>query len=171
MNAVDLAELNAAGDARFVALLAHIFEDSPWIPRAVAAQRPFASVEVLHRAMCDAVEAAPREAQIALIAAHPDLVGAAARDGRLGDASRAEQASAGLDRLDDGEIATFTSLNAAYRERFGFPFVICVREHRKAAILAGLRARTHNDRDVEIATALAEIAKIARLRLRDAVHG
>jgi 2-oxo-4-hydroxy-4-carboxy-5-ureidoimidazoline decarboxylase len=92
-----------------------------------------------------------------------------AREGRLTAASTAEQAGAGLDRLSADEMARFDADNAAYRERFGFPFVICARENTKATILAALAARSANDRNVEVATALGEIAKIAKLRLEDAV--
>ncbi len=107
---------------------------------------------------------------MALIAAHPDLVGRAARNGTLTPSSREEQAAAGLDRLGPAEIATFDELNAAYRERFGFPFVICVRENRKEAIVRGLRERVRNAREAEIGTAIGEIEKIARLRLLDLVR-
>jgi OHCU decarboxylase len=170
MPSVTIADLNAADSARFVAVLGHIFEDSPWVAAAAAARRPFASVDALHRAMCMAVAEAPLEQRIALIAAHPDLVGAAALAGTLTPSSRAEQASAGLDRLEPEEIAMFAELNAAYRARFDFPFVICVRENKKAAIIAGLQRRVQNERPAEIATALGEIAKIARLRLADLVR-
>jgi OHCU decarboxylase len=115
------------------------------------------------------MRAAPRERQVALIQAHPDLVGRAALTGTLGKASRAEQASAGLDRLAPDEVATFQRLNAEYQARFGFPFVICARENSKATILAGLAARLPHTSDAEIATALDEIAKICALRLRDTV--
>jgi OHCU decarboxylase len=119
--------------------------------------------------MCAVVAAAPLEERLALIGAHPDLVGRAALAGTLTPASAGEQAAAGLDRLDPEEIAMFAQLNAAYTQRFGFPFIVCVRENKKDAIIAGLRARVGNDRATEIATALGEIAKIARLRLLDAV--
>jgi len=164
-----IAELNAADEATFVERLGDIFEDSPWIAAAAWARRPFADRDALHRAMTAIVDEAPRERQVALIAAHPDLVGEAAREGRLSAASRDEQASAGLDRLEPSEIEEFAVLNAAYRERFRFPFVICVRENRKAAIVAGMRARLNNERDAEIAAALREIGAIARLRLAAAV--
>jgi len=133
-------------------------------------QRPFADLAALHAAMCAVVAAAPRDEQLALIRAHPDVAGRAAQTGSLTPQSASEQAAAGLDRLDREDAAMFTRLNAAYTARFGFPFVICVREHRKAAIVAGLNARIGNDRATEIATALGEIAKIARLRLTDAVR-
>jgi OHCU decarboxylase len=164
-----LDALNAADEAAFVAALGGIFEHSPWVAARAFAARPFASIEALHAAMCGAVDSAAPGEQLALIGAHPDLVGRAALAGTLTPASANEQSSAGLDRLDASDIAEFTSLNAAYRERFGFPFVICVRENKKAAILAGMRERIHHSREGEIATALGEIAKIARLRIVDAV--
>jgi OHCU decarboxylase len=166
---VNLDALNAADEATFVAALGSVFEDSAWVAARVWPARPFASVETLHRQMCGIVDVASPAEQLALIRAHPDLVGRAARLGTLSAASTNEQAAAGLDRLDREEVAMFDRLNAAYRERFGFPFVICVRENKKAAIVAGLRSRVENDRATEVTTALAEIAKIARLRLADLV--
>jgi OHCU decarboxylase len=164
-----LGDLNAADESSFVAALGGIFEHSPWIAARAWRRRPFADAGALYGAMCAVLESASHAEKIALIAAHPDLVGQAALAGTLTAASQAEQAAAGLDRLSDEEIAMFTALNAAYRDRFGFPFVICVRENRKAAIVEGLRTRVRNDRATEIAIALDEIAKIARLRLADAV--
>ena len=120
--------------------------------------------------MVAVVAAAPPDAQVALIAAHPDLAGRVAREGRLTAASRSEQTAAGLDTLTPAEVARFDADNAAYRARFGFPFVICAREHDKASILAALARRRDNARSDEIATALGEIAKIARLRLEEVVH-
>ena len=120
--------------------------------------------------MCAVVAGAPFDDQLALIRAHPDLVGRAALLGTLSPASAEEQASAGLDRLDPEEAAMFARLNAAYTTRFGFPFVICVRENKKDAIVAGLKSRARNDRVTEIAAALDEIAQIARLRLAAAVR-
>ncbi len=153
-----------------MAAIGFAFEDSPWIARAAAVRRPFASMEALHAAMVAIVAAAPSPAQVALIAAHPDLAGRVAREGRLTAASRAEQAAAGLDALTPEEIARFDADNRAYRAKFGFPFVICAREHDKASILAALERRVQNARADEIATALGEIAKIARLRLEEAVR-
>ncbi len=164
-----LAELNVADETTFVNTLGFIFEHSPWVAARVWPRRPFAGLSALHAAMCAVVaEASPQE-RLELIRAHPDLVGRAASDGTLTAASSGEQAAAGLDRLDPEEAAMFTRLNAAYWARFGFPFVICVRENKKAAIVAGLRTRSGNDRATEMAMALDEIAKIAALRLADAV--
>jgi len=164
-----IAALNAANRATFVAAVGFAFEDSPWIAEAAWELRPFADREALLEACIDVVRSAPVERRIALIAAHPDLAGRVAREGRLTPASRDEQAAAGLDRLTDAQRARFDAANAAYRARFGFPFVICAREHDTSSILAALEARAQNDRTLEIATALEEIAKIARLRVEDAV--
>jgi OHCU decarboxylase len=166
-----LGALNVADLTVFVNELGFIFEESPWIAARAWPLRPFASVDALHTAMCEIVATAPLELRVELIALHPDLVGAAALAGTLSRASTTEQAAAGLDRLDPEDIRMFADLNAAYRARFGFPFVICVRENRKSAIVHGLRARLANDQQHEILIALAEIAKIARLRLADAVSG
>jgi OHCU decarboxylase len=147
-----------------------VFEHSPWIAAAGWQARPFAGVEGLHSALCAVMYGASAERQVALIREHPDLVGRAAREGGLTSASTGEQAAAGLDRLSAEEIAQFEELNAAYRDRFDFPFVICARENKKESILAGFDARLGNSREAEIATALGEIAKIARLRLLDIVR-
>jgi OHCU decarboxylase len=164
-----IAALNAADRATFVAAIGFAFEHSPWIAEAAWELRPFVSIDALHAALVAVLAAAPDELRIALIAAHPDLAGRVAREGRLTDASRDEQAAAGLDRLSPEEIARFDAANAAYRARFGFPFVICARENDTASILAALERRARNDRPTETAIALSEIAKIARLRLHDAV--
>jgi OHCU decarboxylase len=166
---VTIAQLNAMDAASFTNALGFAFENSPWIARAAWEFRPFASTEDLHAAMVDAVRQAPVERRIALIAAHPDLAGRVAREGRLTPASANEQHAAGLDTLAPDEIQRFEGLNARYRDRFGFPFVICARENTKASILAALEARLENHREAEIETALSEIAKIARLRLLQAV--
>jgi 2-oxo-4-hydroxy-4-carboxy-5-ureidoimidazoline decarboxylase len=166
-----LEYLNATSEDSFVETVGFAFEDSPWIARAAAAQRPFADRATLHAAMVAVVHAAGSDAQVALIAAHPDLAGRVAREGRLTHASSAEQAAAGLDALTPSEIARFDADNAAYRARFGFPFVICARRHDKASILAELERRGQNARADEIATALDEIAKIARLRLEEMIQG
>jgi 2-oxo-4-hydroxy-4-carboxy-5-ureidoimidazoline decarboxylase len=162
--------LNACSVDAFVAEIGFAFEDSPWIARSAAALRPFADRNALHAAMVAVVEGGSAEAKVALIAAHPDLAGRVAREGRLTAASAAEQAGAGLGALAPAEIARFDADNGAYRARFGFPFVICARENTKATILDALARRRENERPTEIATALAEIAKIAWLRIEDAVN-
>ena len=160
-----LADLNTAPAESFIETLGGIFEHSPWVAEAVAPARPFASLEALHTAMVAAVDAAEEAQKLALLRAHPDLAGKLARAGALTDASTAEQASAGLDRLSEEEFQRFTAFNIAYTEKFGFPFIIAVRENTKASILAAFGRRITNSREAEFSTALAEVAKIARLRL------
>ncbi len=142
---------------------------SPWIAEATWPHRPFANLDQLHQALCQTVTDAGEARQIQLIQAHPDLVGRAALQGALPPESAGEQASAGLNRLSGEEIALFQTFNRSFREKFGFPFVICARLHQKEAILAAFRSRLHHPRDAEIKTALEEIARIARLRLEDLV--
>jgi OHCU decarboxylase len=167
---IALAELNELSQAEFTRVIGPVFEHSPWIAETAWSNRPFASMEHLHRALCQAVRDAGEEKQLALIRAHPDLVGRAALAGTLTRESSGEQASAGLNTLSPGEIALFQKQNAAYREKFGFPFVICARLDKKEAILAGFERRLKNSRGQEIQAALEEIFKIAELRLRDLTH-
>lgn len=141
-----------------------LFEHSPWVEERADA-RP-SSGDRLADLMAVVREATPEE-QLALIRAHPELAGKAAVDGSLTEASAAEQASAGLDRLSRAEFERFHALNSAYCEKFGFPFIICVRLTDKAGILAAMERRLANDRDTEIAAALEQIGEIVRLRLED----
>jgi len=168
---VTLDEINALARPAFVAALGGVFEQGASIAEQAFAARPFATVSALHEAMMGAVRAAPREAQLAFIRGHPELAGKIARAGAITDASKAEQESFGLDRLSEEEFARFERLNHAYRERFGFPFIICVRRHTRDSILAEFERRTFLDPAVELQAALAEIALIARLRLVAAVDG
>ncbi|HSV15584.1 MAG TPA: 2-oxo-4-hydroxy-4-carboxy-5-ureidoimidazoline decarboxylase [Tepidisphaeraceae bacterium] len=164
-----LAQLNAADCNDFVAVCGPLFEHSPWIAERTWPRRPFATLDALHAALCETMHAANLDEQVKLIASHPDLVGRLAREGRLTRESTAEQSAAGLAQLSDDEIAAFDRYNNAYRDRFGFPFVICARENKKEAILAAFPVRLRNTREQEIAAALGEIAKIARLRLLEGV--
>ena len=159
-----LDEANALDRAAFVARYGPLFEHSPWVVERAADARPFAD---LHAGLMSALDAASEADKLALIRAHPELAGKAAIDRTLTEASTAEQASAGLDRLTAAEFARFHTLNAAYAARFGFPFIICVRLTDKAGILAAMERRLGNDESAEIATAIAEIGKIVRLRLED----
>jgi 2-oxo-4-hydroxy-4-carboxy-5-ureidoimidazoline decarboxylase len=164
-----LDDLNAMDEDAFVAALDGVVEHSPWVARAAWADRPFASLGNLQGALEAAMRAAPRDRQVALIRAHPELAGREARAGELTAKSAGEQARAGLDRLTAGELAALQSLNRDYRERFGFPFVVCVREHTKDSILAWGTERLAHTADEEVAVALGEITKIAGLRLADLV--
>lgn len=162
-----LLELNLADRPSFVASLGHLFEHSPWVAEEAWSQRPFASVEALYAALCATMRDASRERQVALVRAHPDLAGRLALQKQLTVESTREQASAGLDRLSDDELAEFTRQNDTYKAKFGFPFVICARLNAKAAILAAMKTRIGNAPEAEFGAALNEIEKIAWLRLQD----
>lgn len=162
-------DINALPESAFVERFGFLFEHSPWIVETAARHRPFADLAAMEAAMNAVIEEAGEDAQIALLRAHPELAGKAAMDKTLTDASAAEQASAGLDRLTRQEYATFHELNDTYRAKFAVPFIICVRLTDKAGILAAMRARLDNDRPAEIAAARGEIAKIVHLRLGDAL--
>jgi OHCU decarboxylase len=164
-----LSELNAGNEADFVAVVGRVFEHSPWIAQRTYPKRPFDSVAALHAKLCDTVRVADESEKLALIRAHPDLVGKMAREGSLTRESTKEQAAAGLIALSPQEVELFDRHNAEYHQRFGFPFIICARENKKGAILAAFPVRLKNDMGQEIDTALAEIYKIARLRLIDAI--
>lgn len=159
------ALLNSLAHAEFVHLLAGIWEDSPWVAEAVFEARPFADIIALHNAMVRTVNDAGYEAQLSLLRAHPDLAGKLARGGGLTAHSTAEQAGLGLDRLSVEEFDWFDSHNSAYRNRFGFPFIIAVKENTRDSIKAALATRLDNDPAVEMKTALGEVAKIAKFRL------
>ena len=161
-----LAELNALDREEFTRVMGSVFEHSPWVAERSCAARPFETREQLHRTMCTIVESASADEKLGLIRAHPDLVGRAV----LTRESQSEQASAGLGELSAAEVALFDQYNRAYRERFGFPFVICARLNKKDAILSAFPQRLQHSRAKEIETALAEIYKIADLRLRDLVQ-
>ena len=162
-----LAALNEASREEFVAALGPVFEHSPWIAGEAWAARPFASVEEVFEAMTAAIAAAEGDMKLALIRAHPDLAGKAARAGALTEHSTREQQGAGLDRLSDEEFERFHRLNAAYRERFGFPFIVAVRLHTKDSILEAFERRLANDAPAEMEEALRNIGLIGRFRLLD----
>ncbi len=164
-----IPSLNAFSLSEFTRVIGPVFEHSPWIAEITFAQKPFASRSHLHAALCATVKNSSEEKQLALIRAHPDLVGKLALAGQLTQESTGEQASAGLDKLSADEVALFQKNNAAYKETFGFPFVICARLNKKEAILRGFEVRLKNSREQEIHAALAEIFKIAELRLRDLI--
>jgi 2-oxo-4-hydroxy-4-carboxy-5-ureidoimidazoline decarboxylase len=168
---ISLDELNAASREVFVATLGDIFEHAPWVAEAAAASRPFATVAALHGAMMRAVETAPANRQLAFLGGHPELAGKVARAGAMTAASVDEQGSLGLDRLSEAEFQRFGTLNAAYRARYGFPFIVCVRRHTRDSILDQFARRLENAREVELKAALAEIGYITRLRLVTEVDG
>jgi 2-oxo-4-hydroxy-4-carboxy-5-ureidoimidazoline decarboxylase len=166
-----LASLNALDRAAFVSALGHLFEHSPWVADETYAKRPFRDADELLAALCATMRAAPKARQLELLRAHPDLAGRLAQAGALTASSAREQSAAGLDRLSAAEADEIRRLNEAYRVRFGFPFIICARLNAKDAILASMRARVSNGADAELAAALGEVAKIARLRLDEVLTG
>jgi len=156
-----LSEVNQMTQADFVAALGAIFEQTPAIAAAVWAKRPFASRDRLYDGLAACVAAMSPEEQLALLRAHPDLGSQA----RMAAASVQEQAGAGLDCLTPEEFAQFQALNRAYRDRFGFPFLLAVKGLDQQRILAAFQARLLNDPAEERDRALAEVLTIARHRL------
>lgn len=165
MSQISLADLNAADEANFVEALANVVEYSPWIAEQLAAKRPFASLQQLHAALIAAIQAAEPEAQLALLRAHPDLANKTQRAAGLTAESTDEQNSAGLDRLSDAEYAAFERVNTAYRDKFGFPYIVCVRRHTKDSVLRDFETRLHNIAKTETRRAIEEIGRISALRL------
>jgi 2-oxo-4-hydroxy-4-carboxy-5-ureidoimidazoline decarboxylase len=162
---LNVTELNALPPDEFVRVVGPVFEHSPWIPERAAERRPFATRDELHQGLSDIVRDANTHEKLSLIRAHPDLVG----DAILTAESQGEQKTAGLTSLSAEETTQFREYNKQYRERFGFPFVICARLNKKEAILHAFPERLQNSPDKEIDTALNEIFKIADLRLRDLI--
>jgi OHCU decarboxylase len=160
-----ISDLNAAGREGFVAAIGWTFEGSPWVANRAWARRPFTSVDRLCDEMAVEVSRASIDEQLALLRAHPDL-GARAR---MTEASTGEQAAAGLDSLTAAEFNRLRQLNAAYREKFGFPFLFAVRGSTKDAILAALETRLTARPDDELAEALRQVCRIARFRLEGAI--
>jgi OHCU decarboxylase len=165
-----IEEVNELDREEFVSRFGTLYERSPWVAEAAWWERPFADLSELHEAFVRAMREAPHERQLALIRVHPDLAGKVALAGELTAESAREQASAGLDRLTPEEYEDFHRLNTAYRDKFGFPYVVCVRDHGKETILADAAARLGHSRPEEIETALGEIARIAYLRLQDLIE-
>jgi len=160
-----VSDLNKMTRVRFVGALGDVFEMSPWIVEGVWDRKPFADLSDLHGKMMEIVMASGGEAQLALLRAHPDLAGKAARVGALTAHSTAEQASVGLDRLTDDEFDAFHLFNAAYQEKFGFPFIIAVKDNDKTSILAAYERRLQNSPDEELNEGLRQVGRIAEIRL------
>ena len=160
-----LDAVNRMPAAAFVDRFGDLAEQSPWVAERAAGARPFASREAMVAAFADALLQAPRADRLALLLAHPDLAGRAAVAGE----SKREQAGAGLDTLTPEEFARFTELNARYRDRFGFPFILAVKGATKSRILAAFAERIDNDAAAEFATALTQVCRIFRFRIEDRV--
>ena len=157
-----LHDLNQMSQDEFVSVLGEVFEHTPKIAEAVWQQRPFATVADLHQDMIDVVKNSfSIDEQLALIQAHPDL----GSKTKMAEASVQEQAGLGLDRLTPEEFDRFQRLNQAYKAKFGFPFIVAVKNHTKASILETFEQRLNHSADVERERALSEIFQIARFRL------
>lgn len=167
---LSLSALNEMDGEAFVEVCGGFFESSPWIAERAWERGPFTALAELHAAMTAVVQEVAAADKIALIRAHPDLVGKMAQQGRLTTASTQEQRAAGLSDLSQQEIELFERNNAAYKERFGFPFVICARENKKERILEAFPRRLQNDREQEIDTAIREVSRIAWLRMTDRIR-
>ncbi|RBO81889.1 2-oxo-4-hydroxy-4-carboxy-5-ureidoimidazoline decarboxylase [Marinomonas aquiplantarum] len=167
------AVLTTTDEMEFVTLLGSIYEHSPWVAEQLwrlKSQHPIGSYDEMSKiqqAMRDIVDASTEEEKLILLRAHPDLAGKAALSGELTDASKSEQAGAGLDQCSEDELAHFLQLNDAYRSKFGFPFIMAVKGATKAQILAGFMERSPNDWQTEFDRAIQEVHKIAGFRLAE----
>jgi OHCU decarboxylase len=153
----------------FVHVFADIYEHSPWVAGQaydLAQRHELDDIQMLHARMSDILMSADHATQLALINAHPDLAGKAAVQGQLTEASTSEQAGAGIHECTAEEFQRFTELNAAYKARFAFPFIMAVKGSHRHQILAAFEKRIHHSADTEFACALAEINKIALFRLQ-----
>lgn len=162
---LDMASINAMDRAAFVRKFGGIFENSPWVAEKAWEKRPFASLDDMHAAMVAAAKYAPAAMQLVLLQSHPDLAGKEAEAGTMTASSVAEQASAGLNALSHAEMVRMSDLNAAYKKKFGFPFIIAVRMHTKEGILFEFNRRLQNDTQTEFANDLENVYIIIRLRL------
>ena len=161
----DIAAVNGLERDAFVALLGGVFEHAAWVAEAAWLDRPFVGVSDLHAAMMGAVRAAPPDRRLAFLNGHPELAGPEARAKSMTAESVSEQGAAGLDRIPQEDADTFDQLNPAYRQKFGFPFIVAVRGRDRSEILALFKARLLRPQDEEASTVLDEIAAITRMRL------
>lgn len=161
--------INRFESGALAARLGGACERSPWIVERAMALRPFDDRIALHAAIVATIRRASRDEQLALLEAHPDLAGAAAQRGELTAESQREQRGAGLSTLDADRAARIADLNRRYRERFGFPFIVCARLNVRDAILGTFEARILNEPAMEFDNAIAQIGEIVRLRLADLV--
>lgn len=167
---IDLATLNTADRAEFERIIGSLFENNAWVGARTFEERPFDSVNELYQAMAGVIYQATIAEQLELIQSHPELVGREAVGGTLSSQSQIEQATAGLTNLTPAEVARFNEYNQAYREQFGFPFIICARKHYKSTILAAFPVRMQNSWDQEIKVAIDEICQILEFRLKDSIE-
>jgi len=151
----------------FVQTFGGIYEHSSWVARRAFEKSPALELENIVNALAAEVAAASKDEQLALLRAHPDLAGKLALSGGLTESSKGEQQSAGLDQCTPEEFESFQTLNAAYKDKFGFPFILAVKGWFRTDILKEFARRAGNKNEVEFAEALAQVHRIARLRLED----
>ena len=162
---MNLSDVNALDQGRFVAALGGVFEHSPWIAERAYSARPFADVGALHDAMLRVVHSAGRDEQLALIRAHPELAGRAMVRNEMTPDSTKEQSGAGLASCSPDEYARLVDLNTRYNAKFRFPFILAVKGYDRAGVIAEFERRVERDADAEFAEALRQIARITRFRL------
>jgi 2-oxo-4-hydroxy-4-carboxy-5-ureidoimidazoline decarboxylase len=160
-----MSAINSMDRAAFVEKFGGIFEKSPWVAEKAWDKKPFASIDEMHMAMVSVVKYAPLPSQLMLLQNHPDLAGKEAQAGAMTSSSVSEQASAGLNALSKAEMTRISELNAAYKAKFGFPFIIAVRMHTKEGIFFDFGQRLSNDTQTEYANDLQNVYAITRLRL------
>lgn len=165
-----LEQLNAMGAAALEESLGGIYEKSPWVARAAAKNGPYTSLRALADAMAAAVDASDEEVKLQLLRAHPDLAGKAALAGDVTAESSEEQSRAGLAHCTAEELQRFTALNDSYRNKFGFPFILAVRNATKRSILGAFERRLKNDGAAERTECLTQVHKIAYMRLLERVE-
>ena len=157
--------INAMERPAFVQKFGGIFEKSPWVAETAWDKRPFVSLDAMHAAMVDVVKSAPLPNQLALLQSHPDLAGKEAQAGAMTASSASEQASAGLNALSKDEVTRISEFNTAYKQKFGFPFIIAVRMHTKEGIFFDFSRRLQNDTQTEYSNDLQNVYAITLLRL------
>ena len=162
---LDMAAINGMDRGAFVEKFGGIFEHSPWVAEQAWDKKPFADLDQMHAAMVGVARFAPAPQQLALLQSHPDLAGKEAQAGAMTASSVTEQASAGLNALSKDEMTQISDLNAAYKKKFGFPFIIAVRMHSKEGIFFEFERRLKNDTPTEFANDLQNVYAITRLRL------
>jgi 2-oxo-4-hydroxy-4-carboxy-5-ureidoimidazoline decarboxylase len=161
----DMAPINAMDRPSFVEKFGGVFEKSPWVAEQAWDRKPFASVDDMHAAIVSVVKYTPLPRQLKLLQNHPDLAGKEAQAGAMTASSVSEQASAGLNALSKAEMIRISDFNAAYKEKFGFPFIITVRMHTKEGIFFDFSRRLQNDTRTEYLNNLQNVYAITRLRL------
>ncbi|KAK7871059.1 hypothetical protein R5R35_007260 [Gryllus longicercus] len=167
---LSLAQMNALPDVDFRRIFSNVVECCPEVAVALATQRPFSSVGAAAQAAADILEALPEAARRRVLLLHPDLAGRLAQHGLLTAESQREQQAAGVLRLDPERAQRLALLNTRYRERFGFPYVVCAREKKSSEqILEDLQQRVERSREDELRTGIDEVKKICRLRLQELV--